>query len=41
MEDLLKDCLIKDLEKDDLNMITNELPDSEYKKTLRHICEQM
>lgn len=41
MEDLLKDCLIKDLEKDDLNMITNELPDSEYKKVLRHICEVM
>lgn len=41
MEDLLKDCLIKDLEKDDLNMITNELPDSDYKKVLRHICEVM
>lgn len=41
MEDLLKDCLIKDLEKDDLNMITNELPDSDYKRTLRCICEKM
>lgn len=41
LEDLLEDCLVKDLERDDLNMITNELPESDYKRALRRMCEVM
>lgn len=41
MEEAFKGCLVKDLERDDLNMIINDLKDSEYKKTLRRICEAM
>ena len=41
MEKALKCCLIKDLEKDDLNIITRELPDSDYKTALTNICSTM
>lgn len=41
LDEALKTCLIKDLEKDDLNIITNELPSSEYKSSLQHIYSMM
>ena len=41
MEKALKCCLIKDLEKDDLNIITRELPESIYKTALHNIYETM
>lgn len=41
MEKALKCCLIKDLEKDDLNIITRELPESVYKTALHNIYETM
>lgn len=41
LDEALKTCLIKDLEKDDLNIITNELPSSEYKSSLQHIYSRM
>ena len=41
IEKALKCCLIKDLERDDLNIITRELPDSIYKTALNSICSTM
>ena len=41
IEEAFRGCLVKDLERDDLNMITNELRDTEYKRVLRRLCEQM
>lgn len=40
-EEALKTCLIKDLEKDDLNLIANELPASKFKDSVRKICAAM
>ena len=41
LDEALKTCLIKDLEKDDLNIITKELKSSEYKSSLQHIWSMM
>ena len=41
LDEALKTCLVKDLEKDDLNIVTNELRDTKYKKALRSIWERM
>lgn len=41
MEAALKCCLIKDLEKDDLNIIARELPDSVYKNAINKIVSTM
>ena len=41
VEDAIRYCLVKDLEKDDVNLITNELPNSDYKTALRHVWEKM
>lgn len=41
LEDAIKYCLVKDLEKDDVNLITNELPSSDYRTALRHVWEKM
>lgn len=41
MDEALKTCLVKDLEKDDLNIITNELKNSKYKTSLKNICASM
>lgn len=38
LEDALKTCLIKGLERDDLNIICNELKDSKYKTAIRHLA---
>ena len=41
LDEALKSCLVKGLEKDDVNMIANELPDSKYKQSLRKLCSAM
>ena len=41
MEKVLKSCLVKNLEKDDLNMIIRELPNSQYKTALETIQSGM
>lgn len=41
LEEALKTCLVKDLEKDDLNVIRNELRDSQYKRALGNIWSSM
>ena len=41
LEEAIKICLVKDLEKDDVRLITNELPSSEYKTALEHIQVSM
>lgn len=41
LEKVLKSCLVKNLEKDDLNMIIRELPDSQYKTALETIQSGM
>ena len=41
LEDALKMCLVKDLEKDDVRLITNELHGSVYKTALEHIQSNM
>ena len=41
MEDALRMCLVKDLEKDDLNNITRELHDTPYKQALNTIYSRM
>lgn len=41
MEDALRMCLVKDLEKDDLNNITRELHDTPYKRALNTIYSRM
>lgn len=40
-EEALKTCLIKGLEKDDLNIILNELTDSPYRSALCSLCDRM
>jgi len=41
LEEALKTCLVKDLEKDDLNIITKELHGSRYKSALQNIGSNM
>ena len=41
LDEALKTCLVKDLEKDDLNIITNELHESKYRSSLRELCNRM
>ena len=41
LDEALKTGLVKDLEKDDLNIIINELPGSKYKTSLQHIWSNM
>ena len=41
LEEALKTCLIKDLEKDDLNIITKELHSSKYKSSLQNLYSNM
>lgn len=41
LEDALKTCLIKDLEKDDLRLILEGLSDSKYKKAANNIYNKM
>ena len=41
LEDALQICLVKDLEKDDLNIINNELPNDQYKRAISAICNRM
>lgn len=41
MEEALKTCLIKGLEKDDLNIILKELTDSPYRSALCALCDRM
>ena len=41
MEEALQTCLVKDLEKDDLRIITKELSNTKYKTALEHIYSGM
>ena len=41
LEEALETCLIKSLEKDDINAILNELPDSKYKSAVKKIKASM
>lgn len=41
LEEALKTCLVKDLGKDDLNIIINELTSTTYSESLKHIAEAM
>lgn len=41
MEEALQTCLVKGMEKDDLNIICNELPESIYKRALRKVVGGM
>lgn len=41
LDEALQTCLVKDLEKDDLNIITKELTDNQYKVALNKICNGM
>ena len=41
LEDALKICLVKDMEKDDLNIILKDLHDSSYKRALKHLCSTL
>ena len=41
LEEALKLCLVKDMEKDSVRLITNELPSSIYKTALEHIQASM
>lgn len=41
LKEALKTCLVKDLEKDDLNIITNELKETEYKTALKELAGKM
>ena len=41
INEALKTCLVKDLGKDDLNIITKELHTSKYKTSLQEICSAM
>ena len=41
LDEALKTCLVKDLEKDDLNIITKELTGSPYKSALQNILSSM
>lgn len=41
LEEALKLCLVKDMEKDDVRLVTNELSASEYKKALEHLQTTM
>lgn len=40
-EEAIEMCLVKDLEKDDVNLICNEMPSSKYKTALRKVWETM
>lgn len=41
LDQALKTCLVKDLEKDDLSIIVNHLSDSQYKQAAKVLLEQM
>ena len=41
MESNITESIVKGLEKDDLNIICNELPDSKYKTALRNLMATM
>lgn len=41
VDEALETCLVKGMEKDDLNIIINELGDSKYKRSLRHIAARL
>lgn len=41
INEAMKTCLVKDLGKDDLNIITKELHTSKYKTSLQNICSAM
>lgn len=41
LEEALETCLVKGIEKDDVNMIVNNLPDSKYRKALEKIAKAM
>lgn len=41
VEEALETCLTKGMEKDDINVIAHDLPDSKYRKALRTIADRM
>lgn len=41
LDEVIEDCLVKGMEKDDLNVIIGNIPDSKYKTALRKVIDRL